>query len=72
MAVNNSKFVLIEKKQLTHDVWELVFSKQGDSLETKPGQYILFILASGKRRAYSISYNKDSTYYFIIKRLSHE
>ena len=72
MAINNSKFVLVEKKQLTHDVWELVFSKQGDAIETKPWQYILFILASGKRRAYSISYSEGNTYCFIIKRLFHE
>jgi NAD(P)H-flavin reductase len=72
MAPVTSRFTLSEKKSLTHDVFELIFSKDGSRLDINPGQYILFVLPSWKRRAYSIAFSQGNTFHFIIKRLPHE
>jgi NAD(P)H-flavin reductase len=36
-------FTLIEKKQLTHDVFELIFESE-NKIDLLPGQFITFIL----------------------------
>lgn len=62
-------FTLTEKKQLTHDVYELTFTSSEPS-PTKPGQYTLFSLpASGLKRAYSIAHTDGQTFVYIIKQL---
>ena len=49
-------FTLIGKKQLTHDVYELVYSCPELTKEPpKPGQYVMFQLAPGLNRAYSLA-----------------
>jgi ferredoxin-NADP reductase len=55
-------FTLIANKQLTHDVYELVYSCPELTKETpKPGQYVMFQLAPGLNRAYSLaSYSHES------------
>lgn len=57
MAVPLNSFVLLKKSQLTHDVFELVFSSS-TAPTPKPGQYVLFHLPSGLKRAYSIAHNQ--------------
>lgn len=62
-------FTLISKNQLTHDVYELVFTCP-ETVESRPGQYVLFILPqSGLRRAYSIAHSDGKNFTFIIKQL---
>jgi ferredoxin-NADP reductase len=49
-------FTLIAKKQLTHDVYELIYSCPELTKEpSKPGQYVMFQLAPGLNRAYSLA-----------------
>ena len=55
MPVIKSSFVLREKRRLTHDVFELVFEVPVP-LESKAGEYVIFDLAPGVKRAYSIAY----------------
>lgn len=71
MAVQQNTFTLICKRQLTHDVYELVF-QGSDQLTCIPGQYLLFVLPSGLRRSYSIAHQRDGKYTFIIKSLAQE
>lgn len=60
-------FKLIDKKELTHDVFELVFESQNEE-KVEAWQFITFKL-SAWMRAYSISDNNWKRYSFIIKRL---
>ena len=67
MAIIQHTFKLLEKKQLTHDVFELHFFSS-TATKPAPGQYIIFVLSSGLRRAYSVSYHSGDIFTFIIKR----
>jgi NAD(P)H-flavin reductase len=58
MAFVQHPFRLTGKKSLTADVFELTFDSDS-APAPKPGQYILFHLPSGLKRAYSISYSSD-------------
>ncbi len=66
MAINTYPFILQQKKQLTHNVYELVFASPGNEMG-KVGQYILFTLPSGLKRAYSIALTDGTIFRFIIK-----
>lgn len=62
-------FKLTQKKNLTADVYELIFTIP-ESIQVEPGQYTLFILPKSKlRRAYSIGYTDGQTFTFIIKQI---
>jgi NAD(P)H-flavin reductase len=68
MAPSKSLFTLKTKTALTHNVFELVFECEHDQ-EVLPGQFVMFFLASGLRRSYSIAYKTGTYYTFIIKQL---
>ena len=58
-------FKLIQKNNLTADVYELVFKTQ-EPVQVEPGQYVLFLLPKLKlRRAYSIGYTNGQNFTFI-------
>ena len=62
---------LTDKKQLTHDVFELTYSCPDMVKEPpKPGQYVMFQLAPGLNRAYSIAIIREHTFTLIIKRIA--
>jgi ferredoxin-NADP reductase len=62
---------LTSKKQLTHDVYELTYSCPEMSKEPpKPGQYVMFQLAPGLNRAYSIAIISGAEFVLIIKRIA--
>lgn len=64
-----SNYKLIEKKKLTQDVYEMVFSDWNETTN-KPGQFMTFMLPKTKfGRAYSICETKWDKYIFIIKRV---
>lgn len=75
-------FTLISKKELTHDVFELIYScPELEKEMPKPGQYVMFQLAPWLSRAYSISefnisplnkggWRGDSIFTLIIKRIA--
>lgn len=64
-------FTLISKKQLTHDVYELVYSCPSMVQELpKPGQYVMFQLAPGLNRSYSLSDFTTDTFTLVIKRVN--
>ena len=66
-----TQFTLISKSLLTHDVYELVYSCPDMIKEyPKAGQYIMFQLAPGLNRAYSIASFREETFTLIIKRIS--
>lgn len=79
-----TSFTLIAKKQLTHDVYELSYSCPELSKEPpKAGQYVMFQLAPGLNRAYSLAdfsiqnttlptdrSTNLSTFTLIIKRIA--
>lgn len=71
MAIVQNIFRLLAKKQLTHDVFELKFTSE-EALAPKPGQYIMFQLPSGLKRAYSIAFHEGNVFTFIIKQMSYE
>lgn len=68
-------FTLIRKKQITHDVFELVYSYGTESRmlpsdkQIVPGQYVMFQLAPGLNRAYSIASFSGQDFTLIIKRI---
>lgn len=70
-----STFQLLAKKQLTHDVYELVYSygtsdgKLPSDQQIIPGQYVMFQLAPGLNRAYSIASFTEEDFTLIIKRI---
>jgi benzoate/toluate 1,2-dioxygenase reductase component len=69
MAIQKSELILVSKKQLTHDVFELIFT--GPIVpDFLPGQYITFLLPSGIRRSYSIAFYESGKYTFIIKKVA--
>lgn len=64
-----NQFSLKEKKSLTKDVFELVFTPETD-FEIIPGQFITFILPQTKFwRSYSVLDKKWKQIHFLIKRL---
>lgn len=71
MAIVLNSFQLVEKKSLTHDVFELTFTSDAATVP-KPGQYIMFQLSSGLKRSYSIAYHAGNRFTFIIKRMDYE
>lgn len=69
MPVVKSVFKLLSKRPLTHDVFELRFASSVP-LESKAGEYVIFDLAQGVKRAYSIAFRgEDSSFGFIVKRV---
>lgn len=69
MPITKSEFVLRTKKRLTADVFELVFDPS-QPLESKPGEYVMFELAPGVKRAYSIAFRtSDGAFGFVVKRV---
>lgn len=66
-----TQFTLTDKKQLTHDVYELTYSCPSMIDEyPKHGQYVMFQLAPGLNRAYSIASFVWATFTLIIKRIA--
>ncbi len=69
----HTSFSLIHKKQLTHDVFELIYRCEDLSKSLPlPGQYVMFQLAPGLNRAYSLSDfdTQESTFTLIVKRIT--
>lgn len=66
-----TQFTLTTKRQLTHDVYELTYSCP-DMIKEYPkhGQYVMFQLAPGLNRAYSIASFAGKTFTLIIKRIA--
>lgn len=70
-----SQFTLLQKKQLTHDVFELRYTygtpdeKLPADKQIIPGQYVMFQLAPGLNRAYSIASFTERDFTLIIKRI---
>lgn len=71
-----SAFLLLTKKQLTHDVYELTYAYNPERTEIskenipKPGQYVMFQLVPGLNRSYSVAFADASQFTLIIKRIS--
>ncbi len=64
-----SNYKLLEKKKLTNDVYEMIFS-DWNKTTNKPGQFMTFMLPKTKfGRAYSICETSNDKYIFIIKRV---
>lgn len=61
---------LQNKKQLTHDVFELEYASS-EPLNITPGQFLLCDTAGDPklRRSYSVSWAVGTSVFFIIKRL---
>lgn len=64
-------FTLISKKQLTHDVYELIYSCSDLARDIpKPWQYVMFQLSPGLNRSYSIAAFTMGTFTLVIKRVA--
>lgn len=63
-----SPFTLIKKSQITHDVYQLTFTRQKWKVEYLYGQFVTFFLRSWSR-SYSIASTDGLEYQFVIKRL---
>lgn len=65
-----TSFALTAKKQLTHDVYELIYNCP-DLLKEPPlpGQYVMFQLAPGLNRSYSLASFEWDIFTLIIKRI---
>ncbi len=63
---------LIAKKQLTHDVFELIYASELDCSNCISGQFITFLLPDIWGRAYSIGNIVDGKIVLLIKRVSSE
>lgn len=62
-------FTLLNKKNLTPDVFEMVFEIDKE-IDLIPGQFITFLLPkTGFWRAYSVLDKKQNKLFFIVKRL---
>lgn len=59
-------FTLVWKHPLTHDVWELEYTYQGE-VELLAGQYVMFQLAPWVNRAYSLSAFEPGRFSLIVK-----
>jgi NAD(P)H-flavin reductase len=65
-----TQFTLIAKRSLTHDVYELVYSCPDIAKESpKPGQYVMFQLAPGLNRSYSLASFTPDSFTLVIKRV---
>ncbi len=65
-----TQFTLITKNTLTHDVYELVYVCDALTQNVpKPGQYMMFQLAPGLNRSYSIASILGNTFTLIIKKI---
>ncbi len=65
-----ASFTLISKKKLTHDVYELVYTCEDLHREPpKPGQYLMFQLAPGLNRSYSLAAFQSGRFTLVIKRI---
>lgn len=63
-------FTLINKNQLTHDVYELFYNCPDlTDFQPKSGQYMMFQLAPWLSRAYSFAYYSGSKFTLIVKRI---
>lgn len=71
MAIASHSFKLVDRKSLTHDVFELTFTSD-TATPPKPGQYIMFQLPSGLKRSYSIAYASGNRFTFVIKRMDYD
>ena len=63
---------LIQKIQLTHDVYELIYRTQ-EAISILPGQFLLCDADTTNprlRRAYSVSFFDGENIHFIIKRVA--
>ena len=70
LSMLRTQFTLTSKKQLTHDVFELVYSCNELKKELiQPGQYVMFQLALGLNRSYSIASFTEGFFTLIIKRI---
>lgn len=66
-----TQFILTHKRQLTHDVYELIYSCPDIGRELpKPGQYALFQLDPWLNRSYSIASFAWDTFTLVIKRIA--
>ena len=65
------QFILIEKKELTSDVFELHF-ECSDKFSILPGQFVTFILPKIWWRAYSILSQEWNKTVLLIKRVQEE
>ena len=64
-------FTLKSKKQLTQDVFELIYDcPELPGEPPKAGQYVMFQLAPGLNRAYSLASYTTDTFTLIIKRIA--
>lgn len=69
MPIVKSSFTLRAKRELTRDVFELVFESSVPS-ESKAGEYVIFDLAPGVKRAYSIAFRgDDGSFGFVVKKV---
>jgi len=70
MAVPSIFTTLKNKKQLTHDVYELEYESDVD-LNILPGQFLLCDTSGEpkQRRSYSVSWSEEKSIFFIVKRL---
>lgn len=61
---------LQNKKQLTHDVYELEYLNE-EKFDISPGQFLLCDTSGDpkSRRSYSVSWAEGESVFFIIKRL---
>lgn len=61
---------LKNKKQLTHDVYELEYTSE-ENIALLPGQFLLCDTSGDPkfRRSYSVSWASEKQIFFIIKRL---
>ena len=65
-----TQFTLIAKRSITYDVYELIYSCPDLTREPpKPGQYVMFQLAPGLNRSYSIASFTHDTFTLVIKKM---
>ncbi len=70
ISMLKTSFTFISKRKLTHDVFELIYSCDDLPKEIPlPGQYVMFQLAPGLNRSYSLSGFDHESFTLIIKRI---
>lgn len=71
LSMFKTTFILISKRVLTHDVYELVYSCPDLVKDIpKPGQYVMFQLAPGLNRSYSLASFTTDSFTLVIKRVT--
>ncbi len=69
MPIQTFEATLASSRALTHDVFESVF-RPSVPVDPKAGEYVMFDLAPGVKRAYSLAFsNSDGTFGLIVKRV---